>query len=79
VGGRLLFSFQRESNNAEIIMLNWYVKHSKPNKEELLNEQLRLRRIETYYPFIKVRPVNPHALKIKPYFPGYLFIRTNLE
>lgn len=52
---------------------------SKPNKEELLYQQLLLREIDTYYPRIHVHPVNPRALKIKPYFPGYLFIRANLE
>ncbi len=60
-------------------MLTWYVMRSKPNKEELLYQQLLLREIDTYYPSIQVHPVNPRSLKIKPYFPGYLFIRTNLE
>jgi transcription antitermination factor NusG len=57
----------------------WYVMHSKPNKEELLYEQLRSRNIDTYYPRIKVQPVNPRARKRKPYFPGYLFIRADLD
>lgn len=60
-------------------MLTWYVMRSKPNKEELLHEQLCLRQIESFYPRISVQPVNPRSLKTKPYFPGYLFIRTNLE
>jgi len=60
-------------------MLNWHVIRSKPNKEKLLHQQLLLRQIETYYPCIKVRPVNPRSLKIKPYFPGYLFIRADLN
>ncbi len=57
----------------------WYVMHSKPNKEEFLYDQLRIRNIETYYPCIKVNPVNPRSRKRKPYFPGYLFVRANLE
>lgn len=57
----------------------WYVMHSKPNKEELLYEQLRSRNIDTYYPRIKVQPVNPRARKRKPYFPGYLFIKADLD
>ena len=57
----------------------WYVMHSKPNKEELLYEQLRIRKIDAYYPRIKVQPMNPRARKRKPYFPGYLFIRTDLD
>ena len=56
----------------------WHVVHSKPQKESLLFEQLWLRRIETYYPRIRVQPINPRAHKIKPYFPGYLFICDDL-
>lgn len=57
----------------------WYVIHSKPNKEELLYEQLCIRKIDAYYPSIRVRPVNPRARKRKPYFPGYLFISADLD
>ena len=59
--------------------MHWYVLQSKPNNEELLCEQLRIRQIEVYCPRIKVQPVNPRARKMKPYFPGYLFIRANLD
>jgi transcriptional antiterminator RfaH len=57
----------------------WYVLRSKPNKESLLWEQLSIHNIETYYPRLKVNPVNPRARKVKPYFPGYVFIHTDLE
>jgi transcription elongation factor/antiterminator RfaH len=60
-------------------MKRWYVIHSKPQKEMLLWEQLWLQRMETYYPCIQVHPVNPRASKTKAYFPGYLFIRVDLE
>ena len=56
----------------------WHVVHTKPQKEALLCEQLSLRRIETYYPCMRVKPINPRAHKIKPYFPGYLFICVDL-
>lgn len=59
--------------------MHWYVMHSKTNKEEFLYEQLRSQDIDAYYPFIRVNPVNPRAKKTKPYFPGYLFIRVDLE
>jgi transcription antitermination factor NusG len=59
--------------------MSWYVLHSKPNKEELLYDQLCFRTIDAYYPRIKVRPVNPRARTSKPYFPGYLFIKTNQD
>jgi len=57
----------------------WYVLHSKPNNEELLWEQLSNRKVETYYPRIRVQTVNPRARRVKPYFPGYIFIHTDLE
>jgi transcription antitermination factor NusG len=57
----------------------WYVLHSKPNNEELLWGQLSSRKVEAYYPRIRVQTVNPRARKVKPYFPGYVFIFTDLE
>ena len=57
----------------------WYVLHSKPNHEELLWEQLSNRKVETFYPRIRVQTVNPRARKVKPYFPGYVFIHADLE
>ena len=59
--------------------MSWYVMHSKPNKEELLYEQLRFREIDVYYPRLRVSPANPRARKRKPYFPGYLFVRADLD
>jgi transcriptional antiterminator RfaH len=59
--------------------IEWYVIQSKPNHEEALCAQLLSRGIEVYFPKIRVKPVNPRARKIKAYFPGYLFIRTNLD
>lgn len=35
--------------------------------------------IEVFYPVAKVKPVNPRAAKVRPYFPGYLFARANLN
>lgn len=61
------------------MQVSWYVLHSKPNKESLLGEQLSLRKIETFLPQIRVHPVNPRARKIKPYFPGYVFVRLSLD
>jgi len=57
----------------------WYALRSKPMKEVLLSEQLELCKIESYYPRIRVKPVNPRARKVKPYFPGYVFGRVDLE
>jgi len=57
----------------------WYVLHSKPHKEDMLAEQLELRRIETFAPRIRVQVVNPRARKVRSYFPGYIFIRADLK
>ena len=57
----------------------WYALHSKPRKEDLLWDQLLIRKIEAYNPRIQVQPVNPRARKVKPYFPGYVFVRADLE
>lgn len=60
-------------------MLQWYIFQSKSRKEDLLYEQLRLREIETFFPVLRVKPVNPRARKVKPYFPGYMFGRVDLR
>jgi transcriptional antiterminator RfaH len=57
----------------------WYALHSKPMQETLLWEQLSQREIESYYPRIHVQPVNPRSRKVRPYFPGYIFSRVDLE
>lgn len=57
----------------------WYALQSKPMKEALLSEQLELCRIESYYPRIRVRPVNPRSRHVKSYFPGYVFGHVDLE
>ena len=58
---------------------NWYVLRSQPNKENALYQQLISREYETYYPSLRVKPVNPRSAKVRPYFPGYLFVRADLE
>lgn len=60
-------------------MIQWYVMHSKPRKEAVLRERLRIQRIEVYLPSVRVKPVNPRARKELPFFPGYLFIHVDLE
>ncbi len=60
-------------------MSPWYILQSKPNREEFVLQQLMIRNITAYYPYVKVEPVNPRSWKIKPYFPGYLFINADLD
>jgi transcriptional antiterminator RfaH len=59
--------------------LAWYAMHSKPNKEEFLCQQLSSKQINHFYPCIQVTPINPRSRKIRPYFPGYLFVHLDLE
>lgn len=58
--------------------MHWYALHSKPRKEDAVAQQLHSQGFEIYYPRILVQPANPRSRKIKPYFPGYLFVRANL-
>jgi transcription antitermination factor NusG len=60
-------------------MIRWYVIHSKHQQELLLSDQLCLRGIEAYCPFVRLKPVNPRARKIRPYFPGYVFAHADLD
>jgi len=55
----------------------WYVLHSKPNREDFLYSQLLCRNLKVFYPRLSVNPVNPRARKVKPFFPGYLFVNVN--
>src|SRR5512134_170722 len=59
--------------------LPWYVLCSKPNKEMILWRELAARGFECLYPRLLLRPVNPRSRKVRPYFPGYLFLRAELE
>jgi len=57
----------------------WYAIRSKPRKEEVVWLQISSQGFESYYPRIRVNPVNPRSKKLKPYFPGYLFVWADLE
>jgi len=56
---------------------SWYVLHSKPNREDFLYAQLLYRDLKAYFPRLHVNPVNPRARKMKPFFPGYLFVNLD--
>ena len=58
---------------------SWFVIQSKPNREDALYQQLLAKDLDVFYPWIHVTPVNPRSRKIKPYFPGYLFVNVDLE
>lgn len=58
---------------------HWYAIRSKPRKEEILWRQLVSKGVEVFYPRMRVNPVNPRARKVRPYFPGYMFVYIDLE
>lgn len=57
----------------------WYVLRSKARKEEALFAQATQRGLTVFYPRLRVNPVNPRARKVRPYFPGYMFVHVDLE
>lgn len=57
----------------------WYALRSKPRKESIVWRKVLSMGIECFYPRIRTRPINPRSRKAKPYFPGYLFVRVDLE
>lgn len=57
----------------------WYALRSKPRKEDIVWKQVHDRGYEVFFPRIRVHPVNPRSRKVKPYFPGYIFVRLDLE
>jgi transcription antitermination factor NusG len=58
---------------------SWYVLRSKPRKERALCKFARSQGHVIFFPTIPVNPVNPRAAKIRPYFPGYMFVHTELS
>lgn len=58
---------------------HWYALRSKPRKEEVLWRQVLARGFQVFFPRLRVFPVNPRAKKVKPYFPGYMFVHVDLE
>jgi transcription antitermination factor NusG len=59
-------------------MASWYALRSKPRKEDLLWQHARGQGFEIFYPRLPVKPVNPRARTVVPYFPGYMFVRVDL-
>jgi transcription elongation factor/antiterminator RfaH len=61
-------------------MQRWYVIQTKPHKEFMVRDALaRLQDVQAYLPILRVKPVNPRARKVRPFFPGYLFAHADLS
>jgi len=59
--------------------VSWYAMRSKPNKEEFLARQFEAHGITVYCPRVRVITINPRSRKVRPYFPGYLFVQADLD
>jgi transcriptional antiterminator RfaH len=59
--------------------LHWYVVRSKYRNEALLWQQLCSQQMEVYYPRIYKQTVKSTPQKVRPCFPGYMFIRVDLD
>lgn len=57
----------------------WYVLCCKLNKDRILLEQLRALGYETFYPQYVVNNEKLGKSQVKPYFPGYAFIKIDLD
>jgi transcriptional antiterminator RfaH len=77
--GSLLRELERSVKKKVIMPVEWYALRSKPNKEELLLDQLLIRKLEAFFPRIRVKPVNHRSRHVRAYFPGYLFVKVQLE
>ena len=58
--------------------LQWYALRSKPNKEAALWREVHAQGYEVFFPQVRVQPVNPRSRKVRPYFPGYMFVHFDL-
>lgn len=56
----------------------WYALRCKPRKEDVVWKQAHDQGHEVFYPRLRINPVNPRSRKIKPYFPGYIFVHVDL-
>jgi transcriptional antiterminator RfaH len=58
----------------------WYAVQTKPRGEFLANQVLEsVPGVQSYLPVLRVDPVNPRARKLRPFFPGYLFVSADLD
>jgi transcriptional antiterminator RfaH len=61
--------------------MHWYAVNSKPRQENLAEQNLQRLGVETFYPQLRQNKVirRRRQTVIGPLFPGYLFVRFNLD
>jgi len=57
----------------------WYVLCCKPHKEQVVLQRLQHMGLETYFPCSRSQNGRTGKLELRPYFPGYLFVRADLD
>lgn len=57
----------------------WYVLMSKPGKEEVLLKQLESQGYDIFLPYLAPPLAKTRKIPVRAYFPGYLFIRLDLD
>jgi len=57
----------------------WYAVHVKVHKEQSVHDYLVRQGKTDFFPYLRVQPVNPRSRKRRPFFPGYIFVRLDLE
>lgn len=60
-------------------MEHWHLVHTKPSQERQVAVQLHQRGFDVYLPLIWASPVNPRVPRERSYFPGYLFVKSDLQ
>jgi transcription antitermination factor NusG len=58
--------------------VHWYALQTRALKEGFVAQQLEARAFPVFYPRLTVKPVNPRARTVRPFFPCYLFVRADL-
>ena len=56
----------------------WYVIRTKPNSDRLASSAIEAQGFESFMPRVNV-PAGNHLRKLVPLFPGYLFLRCDIE
>lgn len=65
----------------DVLKPAWYVLHTKSRFENVVNEGLIKKSFEAFLPKIRVKSKrrDRHKMIHVPLFPGYMFVRTNLD
>ena len=57
----------------------WYALHVKAHREQSVHDHLEGQGVVEFSPFLQSRPVNPRSGRRRPFLPGYIFVRLELD